>query len=897
MIRLHSRPMRVRRALFGVLLLPAALGAGPADFRRVVLDNGLTVLVQEDHRAPLVSVGIMYAAGARNEAAGQTGIAHYVEHMAFRASARFPGSENTESITRLGGRWNGYTWIDQTYYASTVPREALGLALDIEADRMTAAVFDPREFDKERTSVIAELRSYDDPQSLLYDAVLAAAFTLHPYRNNTIGWLTDVEQITRDEAFRFYRRFYHPGNAVLAVVGDVEATRAVEEVRRRFDSVPRGGEGSAVRTVEPDQYGQRRVVLRLPGPHALVMAAWRAPALRDADFPVMVLFDALLAGGKGFYFTRDYAPPARTPLRRALVDAGIATRVGSDWQASRYPYTYTLQAAVPRADGLGAAEEALFRAVSEAAARDWTGEEMRAARRQIRSGWAADLDDLAGRAHQLAFFEVSGGAESLGALPEQLERVTRDDLRRFARERLRAEQSTVGWFVAAAEREGAAEAAAAQASPGSAPPPPTQPVVAPALEPPAPAPPVSFTLANGVRVQLLPGVGAGMVALRARLDVGPPGDASEAALGALLTERLARPAAGEPTAQAGLAFTLHDEPEAFSNFRWIEVSARGLAGDVPELLAVLALRLDDAARPLDDAAWAAVVKAAQERARDHAGSPETALWARALAELYPPGSGLAGPAWGAAETLAALGAERLTAFARGHAQPPRMQVALAGALDAAAAREALARTLGKWRASTPRVGPSPPPRAALPRGPGQWTERVLSQPDKGQDDILVVWPGERATATDRAATKALLYLLGETGYAGRLGHALVDPGLAYSVYTTLREAPGATGFLAVRTASSRADARETLRRIREVLEGAARGTFTQAELDEAKTYLRGRDLLRREGSDDVAARALERATDPPGFDPEALTLAQLNATARRLFARGAPLAFVLGPGL
>jgi zinc protease len=917
--------MRVHRALLDLLLdpktllrclllAPSTLSAGPADFRRVVLDNGLTVLLQEDHRAPLVSVGIMYAAGARNEAAGQTGIAHYVEHMNFRASARFPGSENTESITRLGGRWNGYTWIDQTYYAATVPREALGLALDIEADRMTAAVFDPREFEKERTSVIAELRSYDDPQSLLYDAVMAASFTLHPYRNNTIGWLTDVEQITRDEAFRFYRRFYRPGNAVLAIVGDVEAAGAVEEVRRRFGSIPRGGETSDVRTVEPGQSGQRRVVLRLPGPHALVMAAWRAPALRDADFPVMVLFDALLAGGKGFYFTHDYAPPARTPLQRALVDAGLGTRVGSDWQASRYPYAYTLQAAVPRAEGLGAAEEALLRAVSEAAARDWTEEEMRAARRQIRSGWAADLDELAGRAHQLAFFEVSGGAESLGTLPEQLDRVTTDDLRRFARERLRTEQSTVGWFVPAAEPERTADSAAAQGSPAAASPSPTQPVVGPAAKPtagaaepparageasasPAPAPPVSFTLANGVRVEVLPGVGAGMVALRARLDVGPPEDATEAALGALLTERLARPAGGEPTAPAGLAFTLHDEPEAFSNFRWIEVSARGLAGDARDLLAVLARRLDETARPLDDAAWAALVKAAQERAREHAGSPETALWARALAELYPPGSGLAGPPWGAAETLGARGAERLLAFARDRAQPARMQVALAGAIDAATAREAVARTLGRWRPSTPRTGPPSPAHAAPPRGPGQWTERVVSQPDKGQDDILVVWPGERATVADRAATKALLYLLGETGYAGRLGEALVGPGLAYSVYTTLREAPGAPGFLAVRTASSRADARETLRRIREVLEGAARGTFTQAELQEAKTYLRGRDLLRRGGSDDVAARALERATDPPGLDPEVLTLAQLNATARRLFERGAPLALVLGPGL
>jgi len=888
--------MRLRYAVLAALLAPpAALAAGPGDFRRVVLDNGLTLLVQEDHRAPLVSVGIMYAAGARNEAAGQTGIAHYVEHMNFRASARFPGSANTESITRLGGRWNGYTWIDQTYYAATVPREALGLALDIEADRMSAAVFDPREFGRERTSVIAELHSYDDPQSLLYDAVVAASFELHPYRHNTIGWLTDVEQITRDEAFRFYRRFYHPNNAVLAIVGDVDATRATFEVRRRFGALPGAGDSTAVRTVEPEQAGQRRVVVRRPGPHAQLIAAWRAPALRDPDFAAMVLFDALLAGGKGFYFTRDYPAPPQAPLERALVAGGAATRAGSDWQASRYPYVYTLQASVAEADGLGAAEGALLRAVSEAAAREWTDEELRAARRQVLSGWAADLDDLAGRTHQLAFFEVSGGAELLGALPERVERVTRDELRLFARERLRPQQATIGWFVPTTEPETAVPPAVVAPSPAPAPPPITALIPTPTADAAAPPRPASFTLANGTRVHVVAGGGAGLVALQARLDAGPVSDPAGAALAALLTERLARPAPGEPPAPAGLAFTLHDEPAAFSNFRWIEVSARGLADDVPALLAVLARRLEEAARPLDAGSWTALVEAARERARENAQSPETALWARALAELYPTGSALARPAWGGDEALGALSADRLLGFTRARALPARLQLVLAGAIEEGAARAALERTLGQWSVASTRAVAAPPPPP--PRGPAQWTERRVPWPGKAQNDILVVWPGERTTGADHAATEALLYLLGETGYAGRLGHALVDPGLAYSVYTTLEEAPGAPGFLAVRTASSRADAREALRRIRDALETAARGAFTQAELDEAKAYLRGRGVLRREGSQDAAESALEDATEARPFDSQALTLAQLNATARRLFARGSPLALVLGPGL
>jgi len=878
--------MRPARALLLAFLSGGPLFAGPADFHRTVLDNGLTVLVQEDHRAPLVSIAIMYSVGARNEAAGHTGIAHYVEHMNFRASARFPGSENTESITRLGGRWNGYTWIDQTYYASTVPREALGLALDIEADRMTAAVFDPREFARERTSVIAELNSYDDPQSVLYDAVLAAAFELHPYRNNTIGWLTDVDQITRDEAYAFYRRFYHPNNAVLAVVGDVETARAVDEVRRRFGAAP-AGETTAVRTVEPEQTGQRRVVVRRPGPNALALAAWRAPALRDPDFPAMVLFDALLAGGKGFRFTREYPAPPRTLLERVVTSDGGATRARSHWQASRYPYVYTLQASTAEYGGLAAAEAALFLAASEAAAREWTDEELSAARRQIRSGWAADLDELAGRAHQLAFFEVSGGADLLGALPGRIERVTREELRRFARERLGAERATVGWFAPATVAEKPQDGVASPAPEVSAAP------SAPAWPPGTEGPPASFVLRNGVRVRVVPGAGAGLFALRARIDLGPPLDAASVALAALLTERLARPAPSEVPARE-LTFTLHEDPTAFASFRWIDVSARGLADELPALLAVLAGRLEEAGRPLDEAGWTALARAAQERSRENDAAPQSALWARALAELYPAGSPLSVPPWGGPDALASLDAGRLLDFARARARPKELRVVLAGAIEEVQARAALERTLGRWTAPASRPNPSPIPLA--PRGPAQWTVRTLARPDKAQNDILVVWPGERATAADRAATQALLYLLGETGYAGRLGHVLVDPGLAYSVYTTLREAPGVPGLMAVRTAASRADTPEALRRIRNVLETAALGRFTQAELEEAKTYLRGRDLLRREGSEDAAGREIEALTDPPGFDPQGLTLAQLNGAARRQFARGAPLALVRGPG-
>ncbi|HEY7411633.1 MAG TPA: insulinase family protein [Vicinamibacteria bacterium] len=867
----------VTALLAAFLALAPALGA-PGAVRKEVLPNGLVVLLAEDHAVPLVAVGVMYRVGARNEAAGTTGLAHYVEHMAFRDTKRFPGSESTAAVTRLGGRWNGYTWIDQTWYVQTVPRESLGLALDIEADRMTAALFAPAEFAKERTSVIAELHSYDDPSSVLYDAVLAASFEIHPYRNNTIGYLTDVEAVTRDAAFAFYRRFYHPQNAVLAVVGDFDPGTALREVQARFGAIPQGGASTEVPTVEPLQSGQRRVTVRKPGPEARVLVAWRAPALADPDFAAMVLFDALLAGGKGFRFTRTY-PGADGPLRRRVAEAE------SDWQASRYPYVYTLAASAPEAAALPALESQLLAAVAEAAARGWSEAEMETARRQVRAAWAADLDDLPGRAHQLAFFEVSGGHEYLLDMPERLAAVGVADLRRFAGARLKPDQATVGWFVPG-------EPVAAPATG----PPPAPRASAPAPAAPAPAAPGpaaarrELSLPNAVQVVLEPSSGAGLVALRARLDAGSLYDGATPGLSAVATEILARPAEGEPAAPP-LVWSLHAEPAGAGNARWLEAEGVGLADQAPALLRVLGGRLRAAQRPTAEALKHAR-EAAARRARTLDADREADLWRRGREALYPASAPGRGPAWGGAEAVASLTDEQVRAFLARYVRPDRARVVLAGDVAALSGDE-VAAALASER---PPTGGLSLPRPVAPAGPAAWEQRVVPWPGAAQNEIAVLWAGHRKEPADGPATEMILYLLGETGYAGRLGRALVEPGLVYSVYATLEEAPGTEGFLRVRTAAAPRDTPEVLARIRRVLEEAAQGAFTEADLAEARAYLRGKRLRARDGSVAAAAAAMEAPwARAQAF--EAVTLSQLRAAAGRLGARGAPLALVAGPGL
>src|SRR5262245_34041371 len=177
--------------LFFILFGSALLSAYDLKQAKVEkLQNGMTVMILKDHAQPVVSSQMLYKVGARNECEGSTGLAHFLEHMAFRATKNFPNTDVVSRIYNAGGEWHGYTWIDQTTYFETVPIEYFDLVLRIQADRMNNASIRADEVQAERGAVMTELRSYEnDPSSLLNDAVMTVSFLQHPYRNNTIGWV------------------------------------------------------------------------------------------------------------------------------------------------------------------------------------------------------------------------------------------------------------------------------------------------------------------------------------------------------------------------------------------------------------------------------------------------------------------------------------------------------------------------------------------------------------------------------------------------------------------------------------------------------------------------------------------------------------------------------------
>ena len=429
-----------------------AQGDAPTDapVRSAVLDNGLKVLVRELHTAPLASVWCWYRVGSGDEPSGLTGISHWVEHMNFKGTRNIPRDQVKGIIERFGGAWNGYTWIDQTTYLVTASRDALDQMLFIEAERMASSLFDAEDCESERTVIISELEGGEnDPENLLDIEVTAAAFKAHPYGHPTIGWLSDLRRMTRDELYGHYRRHYVPSNATLVVVGDVEADDVLRRVERQFGPIAAGEAQPRIRTAEPAQLGARHVTVAKEGTTGYLKIAVHAPAADDPDFFRLLLLDAVLAGAKGVNLWTSFrsAPPQRSArLYRALVEHRLASSVGAALLPTRDPFLYSITATASEGTPLATLEQAASAELDKVVSDGITEQELARAKNQLRARLVFETDSVTNIAHQLGFFETVASPDYFWALWGRLEKVTVDEVGVAARRYLRAGNRTIGWF-------------------------------------------------------------------------------------------------------------------------------------------------------------------------------------------------------------------------------------------------------------------------------------------------------------------------------------------------------------------------------------------------------------------------------------------------------------------
>ncbi|WP_159673150.1 pitrilysin family protein [Andreprevotia sp. IGB-42] len=283
--------------LAGLCLLGATAMAASEPLQDSMLANGMRVLIQPDHRAPVAVVQVWYRVGGIDEPAGKTGISHLVEHMMFKGTPALPAGGYSKLLSSLGGSDNAYTTPDHTYYYSKVPAQQLSRILGVEADRMQNLLFDATAFKLEKSVVEEERRWRVDDNSYgeFYEKLAASAFGKHPYANPVLGWPEDFSSITLEDARAWYQRWYTPANATVIVLGDVEPQAALAEVQRAFGGIKSRPLPERAMPPTPPQDAMQKHTIPVPADRPLVVLQWRVPTLQTDEADKRTYALAMLA--------------------------------------------------------------------------------------------------------------------------------------------------------------------------------------------------------------------------------------------------------------------------------------------------------------------------------------------------------------------------------------------------------------------------------------------------------------------------------------------------------------------------------------------------------------------------------------------------------------------------
>lgn len=418
------------------------------DVLQTTLENGLTVLLKPIATAPVISHWLWYRVGSRDEPTGRTGVSHWVEHMLFKGTPQFPAGVLDKAISRTGGYWNAFTYMDWTTYFETLPVEHIDLALQLEADRMVNALFDPKEVESERTVILSERQGYEnEPLFLLGEEVQAAAFRVHPYHHEVIGDVADLKGMTREDLYEHYRTYYRPNNAVLALAGAFEPEEMLERIRRYFSDLEPGPEPPRLNRPEPPQRGERRVEVRGPGETTFLQVAYKAPRGADPDFFSMLVLASLLTGPVNLNLFSSGITNHTSRLYQALVETRWAVGVGGSLSATVDPFLYWITVTVhPHKSP----DDVLRRLDEEVARLQEEGpqpQELERARKQAQALFAYGSESITNQAYWLGYSSMFADYHWFRTFLDRLQAVTADQVQQAARMYLQPHRRVVGIYL------------------------------------------------------------------------------------------------------------------------------------------------------------------------------------------------------------------------------------------------------------------------------------------------------------------------------------------------------------------------------------------------------------------------------------------------------------------
>jgi len=419
------------------------------------LKNGLTVLLKEVRVAPVISWWVWYRVGSRHEKPGITGISHWVEHMMFKGTKKFPGTTSDRQVARDGGVRNAMTWIDWTAYFETMPADKIDFALQLEADRMRAALFPPREVESERTVIISERQMYEnEPTFRLGEEMQSAAFRVHPYHHEVIGDEADLHSMTRADLYGHYQRYYAPNNAIAVAVGDFKTREMLARIEKLFGKHKPMSLPELRPRPEPEQRGERRLTVSGEGETVYVQIAFHAPSATDPDFFPMTALDSILAGASSFNMMGGGGGTSNKSSRlyKALVQTGLAASAGGSLMPTVDPYLYTFYATVRAGQSAEAVEQALNAEIDRVRHEPVSDDELRKAIKQAKALFAYGAESVTNQGFWLGFTEILQDYSWFERYIARLEAVTVADIQRVAQRYFAPTNRTVGHFIPESSR-------------------------------------------------------------------------------------------------------------------------------------------------------------------------------------------------------------------------------------------------------------------------------------------------------------------------------------------------------------------------------------------------------------------------------------------------------------
>ncbi len=850
--------------------------------------NDMTIMLSENHAAPVITFMVVYHVGSRNESPGNTGSAHLLEHMIFNKSTenfgRAKGHKTFQEVLYEAGAdyssTNMTTWYDRMNGYSTLPSDKLELAMKIEADRLGRALI----LDEERQSEMSVVRNEyeigeNDPAQALDKAVIAAAIEAHPYHWSTIGYRSDIEGVSTEKLREHYNNFFWPNNSEAILVGDFDEAKALAMFDREFGVSPRSSKlVPQVITQEPQQEGERRVVIRRPGKISLIEVAYMRPNSMHPDFIPLDVLASILGTG------------VNSRLYQALVEKGLATGVEAYNLTLRDPYPFVVNVTVAPGISHAKAEDSLKAALYRVGKEGITADELRKAQEQIEVSVVRSRDGTYAYASALGEAVASADWKWFLGYIDAIKTVTVDDVKRVAATYLVPDHATVGWFIP--ETNPSAIAVPSKPTPTTKPAKPSRPVTATKAKETAPvgatfaSRTIRKTLPNGIILDLMENHAVPTVAINGAMLAGDAVTSQTkpalARLTALMMERGTKKRSKQEIATLldGAGATLSFSVNTFQT----TITGSMLSRDVKLVLEILA---DELLRPAFEAAELtkakAEMKSAVLRASDNTSTRAFEhLTQLALPEDHPyraAGSERMLP------SIENIDVKDLAAFHSRYYNGASLILTVVGDIDAKAT-SALVENLFKELPTGAR------PKLEYRRVQAvQPTREPVSMPGKANMNLVFGQAsGLRRNDPDYEAALIANAALGQTSLTSRIGKRVRDTeGLSYSLASRWGLSDMLDGVWYVNVAVAPMNLAKAMRSTREEFDKYCRDGITNEELDVQKNFFAGNYRVNLGSNAGIASSLV--AAERFGFGPSYLddypdrmrkvTLEQVNEAIKK----------------